>query len=58
MKKPQYRGANLIAKNVSFEENKLAVIVQKKSKATINDKVILPIKVNIDKIYKEGYMKK
>ena len=58
MKKPQYRGANLIAKNVSFEENKLAVIVQKKSKATINDRVILPIKVNIDKIYKEGYMKK
>jgi len=58
MKKPQYGGAVLTADGNTIETKKLAVIVQKKSKATIDGKKISAKKVDIDKLYKEGYMRK
>jgi len=58
MKKTQYGGAILTADGNSIEPHHLAIIAQKKSKVIIDGKKISSKKVDIDKLYKEGYMKK
>jgi hypothetical protein len=58
MKKPQYGGAVLTAEGNIIEEHDLAVIAQKKSKVKIDGKKVPSRKVDIDKLYKEGHMKK
>lgn len=56
-KKPQYGGAYLEAHNTQWDDH-LVPIVQKGSEMLVDDKKMRPRKINIDKLYKEGFMKK
>ncbi|MFH1715562.1 MAG: right-handed parallel beta-helix repeat-containing protein [Elusimicrobiota bacterium] len=58
MKKPEYGGAKIVAGNITYDDAKDALIAQKKSILIIDNKKIMSRKVDIDKLYKEGYMKK
>ena len=58
MKKPQYGSAQLVAIDNLIEEKPLSVIAQKQSEISVDGRRIVPIKFDIDKLYKEGYMKK
>ncbi len=57
-KKQEYKSAYLSAKSVSSNRKSLRIVAQKGSKILLNGAKVRSIKIDIDKIYKEGYMKK
>ncbi|MFC1566334.1 right-handed parallel beta-helix repeat-containing protein [bacterium] len=58
MKKPEYGGGKIIAGDITFQDSKNAIVAQKRSRIILDSKRIKTQKVNIDKLYKEGYMRK
>ncbi len=58
MKKPEYGGSVLAARDIKYQNHELALIAQKGSQLLIDGIAIKPIKIDIDKLYKEGHMKK
>lgn len=57
-KKKSYDPSILNARDIIFTEKTLAVISQGQNKLIIDGKRVPSIKINIDKFYDEGYMKK
>jgi hypothetical protein len=58
IKKPEYGGAKIVAMNVQYKKSGNAIVAQKKSRIFLNGVKIRTRKVDIEKLYKTGYMKK
>ncbi len=58
IKKSEYGGGKIFAQNIKFESHENAIVAQKKSFISIDGIEIKTRKINIDKLYKSGYMKK
>jgi hypothetical protein len=57
-KKVIYGGSSLIADNIRYDAHELALIAQKGSQLSIDERTVKPIKIDIEKLYEKGYMKK
>ncbi|MGE4350813.1 MAG: CotH kinase family protein [Bdellovibrionales bacterium] len=57
-KKPEYGGGRIEASDITFEPHDNDIVAQIGSSLILDGKTIPPIKVDIDALYKEGYMKK
>lgn len=57
-KKNFYGPSKLIADNITYEQKENAVLAQKGSSLILDKKDIPTVKINIDELYKVGYMKK
>ena len=57
-KKKQYGRATLVADDINYEPRFNAIVAQKKSGIILNGTLALSRKIDIDKLYQDGYMKK
>lgn len=57
-KKSEFGGSRLVSENVLVVNSGRDYIAQKRSSITVDGEKIRPEKINIDDIYKSGYMKK
>lgn len=58
VKKNEYEGASIIANNIEYKKGNNALVAQKGSSIKIDGRFVTPRKVDVDKLYKVGYMKK
>lgn len=58
IKKPAFGGATLIASNLAYEDGDFAIVAQKKSSIMLDGRKIPRSSFDVEKLYKEGYMKK
>jgi len=58
VKKKEYGGAKIIANDIEYTKGKNSLVAQKGSSIKIDGKFVAPIKIDVDKLYKLGYMKK
>ena len=58
IKKYEFSGAKIIANKINYKKKKDDILVQKGSTVLLDGKSIKKRKIDVEKLYKEGYMKK